>query len=137
MKSAVYVRNPFYRDNKERAYNCRNTRTNSLRKNRNLMFKCSRLIKISIVLNLPKGSHKKVIFLMAVPLRGGGGRSKDLAIKKTYFFIFFFIILLPFEYKIYFTLDNLSTYGHLTLKFVGRYIFLLVCYNIFQKIGIF
>jgi len=31
---------------------------------------------------------------------------------------------LPFENKNYFTLDNLSKYGHITLKFVGRYFYL-------------
>ena len=51
---------------------------------------------------------------MAVPLRGGG--VKGLFAIKNFFFIF-----LLFENKIYFTLDNLSTYGHITLKFVGWY----------------
>jgi hypothetical protein len=34
--------------------------------------------------------------------------------------------LLPFKNKNYFTLDNLSKYGHITLKFVGRYFYLVV-----------
>ena len=33
----------------------------------------------------------------------------------------FFKILLPFKNKILFILDNLLKYGHITLKFVGRY----------------
>ena len=33
----------------------------------------------------------------------------------------FFKILLPFKNKNYFILDNLLKYGHITLKFVGRY----------------
>ena len=32
--------------------------------------------------------------------------------------------MLPFKNKNYFTLDNLSKYGHITLKFVGRYFYL-------------
>ena len=46
-----------------------------------------------------------------------------------------FFFKLPFRNKNYFTLDKLSKYGHITLKFVGRY-FYLVVYNIFQKIGL-
>ena len=33
----------------------------------------------------------------------------------------FFLILLPLKNENYFTLDNLSKYGHNLLKFVGRY----------------
>ena len=56
---------------------------------------------------------------MAGPSRGGG---KGRAIKeKITFFKTFFFILLPFKNKNYFTLDNLSKYGNITLKFVGRY----------------
>jgi len=64
-------------------------------------------------------------------------------IKKSFFCAFskgscklgtFLKILLPFKNKNYFTLDNLSKHGHITSKFVGRY---LGCYNIFQKIGLF
>ena len=44
--------------------------------------------------------------------------------------------LRKFENKNYFTLDNSSKYGHITFKFVG-YVFLMGCYNIFQKIGLF
>ena len=36
------------------------------------------------------------------------------------FFGTFFKMLLPFKNENYFTLDNLSKYGHITLKFVGR-----------------
>ena len=45
------------------------------------------------------------------------GRSKGPAIKKK---IFERKLLLPFKNKNYFTLDNLSKYGHITLKIVGR-----------------
>ena len=38
----------------------------------------------------------------------------------------FFFILLPFKNKNYFTLDNLSKYGNITLKFAVRYFYLLV-----------
>ena len=31
--------------------------------------------------------------------------------------------MLPFKNKNYFTLDNLSKYRHITLKFVGRYFY--------------
>ena len=69
---------------------------------------------------------------MARPLRGGGGGGKGRAIKeKRTFFETFFFILLPFKNKNYFTLDNLSKYGHITLKFVGRYFYLVV--TIFSK----
>ena len=58
---------------------------------------------------------------MARPLRGGG-RGKGRAIKeKITFFETFFFILLPFRNKSYFTLNNLSKYGHITLNFVGKY----------------
>ena len=65
------------------------------------------------------GSRKKVILLMAVPLRGGG---KGLAIKKKNIYFLIIFILLPFKNNKNFTLDKLSTYGHITLKFVGRYL---------------
>ena len=56
---------------------------------------------------------------MVVPLRG---RGKGLALKKKITFFNIFFILLPFTNKTYFTLDNLSTYGHITLKFsVGKF----------------
>ena len=58
---------------------------------------------------------------MAGPLRGGGGKGRAIN----------FYILLPFKNKNYFTLDNLSKYGNITLKFVGRYFYLLV--TIFSK----
>ena len=50
--------------------------------------------------------------------------------KRTFFETFFFIFL-PFKNKNYFNLDNLSKYGHNTLKFVGRYFYLVV--TIFSK----
>ena len=40
-------------------------------------------------------------------------------------------ILLPFKNKNSFTLVNLSKYGHITLKFVDRYFYLVV--TIFSK----
>ena len=62
---------------------------------------------------------------MARPLRGWG--DKDWAIKEK----ITFFILLPFKNKHYFTLDNLSKYGHIMLKFVGRYFYSVV--TIFSK----
>ena len=67
---------------------------------------------------------------MAGPLRGGGGKGWATKEKRTFLKLFFFI-LLPFKNKNYFTLDNLSKYGHITLKFVGRYFYLVV--TIFSK----
>ena len=62
---------------------------------------------------------------MAGPLRGGGGGKGRAIIKKELFFKLFFI-LLPFKNKNYFTLDNLSKYGHITLKLsVGIFTWLL------------
>ena len=66
------------------------------------------------------GSRKKNPPLMAGPLR-----KKELFMKR------FFFILLPFKNENYFTLDNLSKHGHITLKFVGRYFYLVV--TIFSK----
>ena len=63
--------------------------------------------------------EKKVLLLMAGPLRGGGG--KGPAIKGKKLFLELLKIVLPLKNKNYFTLDNLSKYGHITLKFVGRY----------------
>ena len=65
---------------------------------------------------------------MARPLRVEGGGGKGRAIKEKRFFFF---ILLPFKNKNYFTLDNLSKYGHITLKFVSRYFYLVV--TVFSK----
>ena len=59
---------------------------------------------------------------MAGPLRGG--RGKGPAIKEKLFFLL--RILLPFTNKHYFTLNDLSKYGHITLKFVGRYFYWVV-----------
>jgi len=61
------------------------------------------------------------------PLKRVNGRA--IKEKRTFFETFFF--LLPFENKNYFTLDNLSKYGHITLKFIGRYFYLVV--TIFSK----
>ena len=44
---------------------------------------------------------------MAGPLRGGGGKGRDIKEKRTFFGNFFFI-LFPFKNKNYFTLDNLE-----------------------------
>ena len=60
------------------------------------------------------------------PAGTGGGKGRATKEKRTFFFI-----LLPFKNKNYFTLDNLSKYGHITLKFVGRYFYLVV--TIFSK----
>ena len=65
--------------------------------------------------------QKKVIISMAGPLRGGGVKGRTL--KKKDLFWNFDKILLPF--------DNLSKYGQLTLKFVGRYFIWVV--TIFSK----
>ena len=62
--------------------------------------------------------------------RGGGVKAGPLRTKELFFKLFFFI-LLPFKNKNYFALDNLSKYGHFTLKFVGRYFYLVV--TIFSK----
>ena len=51
---------------------------------------------------------------MAVTLGGVGGKGRAI------------FILLAFENKNYFTIDNLSKYGNITLKFVGRSFYLLV-----------
>ena len=67
---------------------------------------------------------------MVETLKGGG--DKGLAIKKKYTFLTFFL-LLPFKNK-YFTLDNLSTYEHITLKYVGRYFYWFV--TILSKKGL-
>ena len=48
------------------------------------------------------------------------------------FFITLFKILLPFKNKNYFTLNHLSKYRHITLKFYIKVLY-LGCYNIFQK----
>ena len=59
--------------------------------------------------------------------RGGGGGGKGPAIKeKRLFFFTLKKILLPCKNKNYFTFDNLSKYGHIMLKFVGRYFIWLV-----------
>ena len=75
-------------------------------------------------------SQKKVHPLVAGPLRGGGG-VKAGPLRKKELFLKLFCPLLSFKNKNYFTLDNLSKYGHITLKFVGRYLYLVV--TIFSK----
>ena len=55
------------------------------------------------------------------------GHCKGRAIKeKRTFLEFFFLFYCHLKNKKYFTLDNLSKYGHITLKFFGRYIYLVV-----------
>ena len=56
---------------------------------------------------------KKVYFFNCSAIKEGWG-------VKGHFWNSFYI-LLPFTNKKYFTLDNLSIYGHIRLKFVGRY----------------
>ena len=63
--------------------------------------------------------------------RGEGVEVKAGPLRKKELFLKLFFCLLPFENKNYFTLDNLSKYGHITLKFVGRYFYLVV--KIFSK----
>ena len=53
-----------------------------------------------------------------------GGKGRAIKEKRNFFLPFF--ILLPFKNKNYFILDNLSKYGHFTLKFVGRYLYLVL-----------
>ena len=70
------------------------------------------------------GSRKKSYFLNGNAIKGGGGK------------VFFKNILLSFKNLKYFTLDNLSTYAHITLKFVDRYFNWFV--TIFsKKIGLY
>ena len=77
-----------------------------------------------------KGSRKKNLLLMAGTLRGGGGKGPVIKEKIT-FWGFFFLSFLPFKNKHYFNLDNLSKYGHIMIKFVGRYFYWVV--TIFDK----
>ena len=80
---------------------------------------------------LLRETQKKVHPLVAGPLRGGGGKGR--AIKEKINFFKFFFNLLPFKNGNYFTLDNLSKYGHITLNFVGRCFYLVVTITIFFK----
>jgi hypothetical protein len=66
----------------------------------------------------------------AIKRGGGGDKGRAIKEKRTFFKTYSFI-LLPSKNKNYFTLDNLSKYGHITLKFVGRYFYLVV--TIFSK----
>ena len=74
-------------------------------------------------MNKLREAAKKVLFLMAGPLRGVKGR----LLRKINFFKIFLKILLPFKNKHYFNLDNLSKYGHITLNIS------LGCYNILKN----
>ena len=86
-----------------------------------------------MILTHVREAAKKVLLLMAGPLRGG--RGKGPANKKKNLFFTFFKKNLPFKNKNYLTLDNLMKYGHITLKFVGRYFIWVV--TIFSKKGYF
>ena len=79
---------------------------------------------------LREAAKKKFLHLWPGHKEGGGG-GKGRAIKEKKLFFYLFFILLLFKNKDYFTLDNLSKYGNITLKFVGRYFYLLV--TIFSK----
>ena len=70
---------------------------------------------------------KKILYpQLARPLRGReGGKGRAIKEKRTFVETFFYI-LLQFKNENYFTLYNLSKYGHITLKFVGRYFYLVV-----------
>ena len=50
----------------------------------------------------------------AIKKKGGGGKGRAIKEKRTFFNFLF--ILLPFKDKNYFTLDNLSKFGHLNVK---------------------
>ena len=71
----------------------------------------------------------------AIKRGGGGGKGRAIKEKITFLKLFFYN-LLPFINKTYFTLDNISKYGHITLKFVGRY-FIWVVTIFFKKCGCF
>ena len=91
--------------------------------------------EIGHVLGLPHDKVReatKKIFSQTGPIKRWGGGMDLLIGTKIFFFISF-----PFKSKKYFTLDNLSTYGHITLKFVESVGILLVCCNICQKIWLF
>ena len=64
--------------------------------------------------------------LMARPLRGRGGVKAGPLKKRTFLHLFFYIVAI--ENKNYLTLENLLKYGHITLKFVGRYFYLVVLF---------
>ena len=61
--------------------------------------------------------------------RGGGVPVKAGPLRKKVLFLNLFFLICCHDN--YFTLDNLSKYGHITLKFVGRYFYLVV--TIFSK----
>ena len=60
---------------------------------------------------------------MAGPLRGEGGPGPAIKEKRNFFKTFFLKLCCHLKLKSYFTLDKLSKYGHITLKFVGRYFY--------------
>ena len=49
--------------------------------------------------------------------KGKANWKKGSRLEGRFFYYFFFIILLPFKNKTYFTVVNLSSYGHITIKF--------------------
>ena len=72
---------------------------------------------------------KKIPPLMAGPLRGGGGKGRAIK-EKNFFWNFFFNFVTTKKWKLFY-LGDLSKYGNITLKFAGRYFYLLV--TIFPK----
>ena len=73
---------------------------------------CPQLVDVFLLtpLLISEGSRKKNLNGRAIKRGEGGRRGKGPAIKEK---IFFFTMLLPFKNKNYFTLDNLSKYGHI------------------------
>ena len=82
----------------------------------------SSLDKRSLVIHLREAAKKFSSLNGRAIKRGGGGKGPAIKEKRT----FKKKNLLPFKNKNYFTLDNLSEYGHITLTFVGRYFYLAV-----------
>ena len=72
-----------------------------------------------------EAAKKKVLATKSRATKRGGGKGRAIKEKRTVFETFFFM-LLPFKNRNYFTLDNLSKYGLITLKFVGRYFYLVL-----------
>ena len=62
-----------------------------------------------------KGSRKKKrSSTNGQAIKRGGGKGRAIKEKRTFLKLFF--IMLPFKNKNYFTVDNLSKYGHITLS---------------------
>ena len=77
-----------------------------------------------------RGAAKKSSFLYGRAFKRGGAKGRQLR-KNNFFSDFYSFFLLPFKYWNHFTLDNLLKYGHITLKFIGRYFYWVV--TIFSK----